>query len=79
MRSHFALRPIVAGLVLVAIGLLVQNVMPVLGRAAFQAAAAGSYSPSDYRVPLVGFYLIAGVLIAIGVVLTVLECRRTRR
>lgn len=58
----------VIGLVLIALGLLTQQVMPVLGRVAYQAAATGSYSPRDFRVDLIGYYIIAGVVVILGVV-----------
>lgn len=76
MKWHAGVGSIVTGLVLVAVGQLVQRTIPLLGRAAYQAAAAGSYSPADYRVPLTGYYLIAVALIVLGVVLAVLEHRR---
>ena len=79
MKSYSPLAPIVAGLVLVALGRLAQRLMPLLGRMAYQAAAAGSYSPADYRLPLLGYYLIALVLVVIGVVLAVVDCRRDAR
>lgn len=77
MKTYEPLKPIVAGLVLAALGQLAQRLMPVLGRMAYQAAAAGSYSPENYRLPLTGYYLIAAGLIVLGIVLAVLDRRRT--
>jgi hypothetical protein len=77
MKSYEPLRPIVAGLILAALGRLAQQIMPALGRVAYQAAAAGSYSPENYRLPLTGYYAIAAGLIVLGVLLAVLERRRS--
>ena len=76
MKSYAPLKPIVAGLVLAALGQLAQQLMPVLGRMAYQAAAAGSYSPANYSLSLTGYYLMAAGLIVLGIVLAVLEHRR---
>ncbi len=76
MRTYTPLAPVVAGLVLLALGRLVQRILPVLGRMAYQAAAAGSYTPADYRVSLGGYYIIALALIVLGVVLFVIDRRR---
>ena len=76
MKSYEPLKPIVAGMVLAALGQLAQRLMPVLGRIAYQAAAAGSYSPANYRLPLTGYYVIAAGLIVLGIVLAVLDRRR---
>ena len=76
MKSYEPLKPIIAGLVLAALGQLAQQLMPALGRMAYQAAAAGSYSPANYSLSLTGYYLIAVTLIVLGIVLAVLEKRR---
>jgi len=56
---------ILGALVLATIS-VVKGVIPMLGRVAYQAAAAGSYSPSNYEVsfPLATF--IAVVMIVVG-------------
>jgi len=59
---------IVTGLVLIALGMLAQKIMPLLGRAAFQAAAAGSYTSADYQLDLSGYYVVAVLVIGVGVV-----------
>ena len=59
---------IVTGLVLIALGMLAQKIMPLVGRAEFQAAAAGSYSPADYQLNLAGYYIVAVLVIGVGVV-----------
>jgi hypothetical protein len=75
MEKRFALMlprksfsTLVIGLVLVALGLLTQSVMPVWGRVAYQAAAAGSYTPENFNVNLAGYYLVAGVIVFLGMV-----------
>lgn len=76
MKSYSPLGSIVAGLVLIAVGRLAQRLMPVLGRMAYQAAAAGSYDPTNYHIALPGYYLIGLALIVVGIVLMVLDRRR---
>ena len=39
---------IVIGALILSITSIIKNVLPVLGRVAYQAAAAGSYSPMNY-------------------------------
>lgn len=76
MISHKSFSTIVVGLVLIALGVLTQQVMPVLGRVAYQAAATGSYSPVDFHVDLVGYYIIAGVVVILGIVDLIANWRR---
>lgn len=47
---------------------ILNKVMPMLGFAAYQAAAAGGYSPSDYVMNFIVINLFAILLILIGVV-----------
>jgi hypothetical protein len=76
MRSYIPVTVVVVGLVLIAAGILMQQIMPVLGRAAFQAAAAGSYTPGDYRLNLTWYYLIAGIIIGLGAVAQATEKKK---
>ena len=66
MKSYTPLVVVVVGLVLIALGLLAQQIMPMLGRAAWQSAAAGGFSPSDYRLNLIGYYLVSALIIVLG-------------
>ncbi len=75
MKYNRSISTVVVGLVLVAVGTLTQQVMPVIGRAAYQAAAAGSYSPGDYHLNLIWFYVIAVIVIALGIAQFVMERR----
>ena len=77
-KSNAPIISIVAGLILAALGQLVQRIMPLVGRAAYQAAAAGSYDPANYRLNLTGYYIVAAVLIVLGVVLAIRDCRSGR-
>ena len=77
-KSSAPIISIVTGLVLVALGQLVQRMMPAIGRAAYQAAAAGSYDPMNYQLNLTGYYIVAAVLIVLGVVLAIRDCRSGR-
>jgi hypothetical protein len=72
-------RLIVIGLMLLALGQLAEAIMPALGRAAFQAAAAGTYTPGDYALDLSLYYIIAlGSLIG-GIILSVFTYLRRDR
>ena len=57
---------IILGVLLLCINTIIQSVLPVLGRVAFQAAAAGSYSPRDYAVSMPLLTVAAVILIAVG-------------
>lgn len=48
---------------------ILNKVFPMLGFVAYQAAAAGSYSPSDYVINFIVINLFAILLILIGVVI----------
>ena len=58
---------IILGMLLLCAHSMIQNVMPVLGRMAYQAAAAGSYSPRDYEVTMPFVIAAAIVLILAGI------------
>ena len=58
---------IILGMLLLCAHSMIQNVMPVLGRMAYQAAAAGSYSPRDYEVTMPLVIIAAIVLILAGI------------
>lgn len=47
---------------------IINRVMPTIGRAAYQAAAAGSYNPNDYHINFLGVNFAAICLIIIGIV-----------
>lgn len=59
---------IILGMLLLCAHSMIQNVMPVLGRMAYQAAAAGSYSPRDYEVSMPLVIIAAVVLVLAGIV-----------
>ena len=58
---------IIIGAFILSICSIVKNTLPVLGRVAYQAAAAGSYSPRDYNVSFALATTIAVLLIVIGI------------
>ena len=58
---------IVIGAFILSICSIVKNTLPILGRVAYQAAAAGSYSPRDYNVPFALATTIAVLLIIVGI------------
>ena len=47
---------------------IIRKVLPVMGRIAYQAAAAGSYNPTNYQVRFAGANLVALVLVALGII-----------
>ncbi|MET3683385.1 hypothetical protein ABID56_001480 [Alkalibacillus flavidus] len=59
---------VVIGLCVLFVTNILNEVMPMLGRAAFQASMAGSYSPHEYQMNFNIVNLISGVLIIGGVV-----------
>ena len=67
---------VVIGIALIAFGQLAEQLMPMIGRVAYQAAAAGSYSPSKYDLNLLGYNLMCALVIVIGVVAVVVERKR---
>lgn len=59
---------IILGILLMCTHQIIQTVLPVLGRVAYQAAAAGSYSPRDYAISMPMVIAAAVVLILAGIV-----------
>lgn len=59
---------IILGILLMCTHQIIQTVLPVLGRVAYQAAAAGSYSPRDYEVSMPLVIIAAVVLVLTGIV-----------
>ncbi len=57
---------ITVGIILLSIASLIKQVMPVLGRVAYQAAAAGGYSASNYEVSFPFVTVASIVLIVLG-------------
>jgi len=78
MKSQAPITAVVVGLVLIALGMLTQQVVPALGRVAYQAAAAGSYSPATYRLNLTWYYVVAGIVIALGLGVLVADLKSKR-
>lgn len=58
---------IIVGAFILSICSIVKSTLPVLGRVAYQAAAAGSYSPTDYKVSFALATTIAVLLIIVGI------------
>ena len=58
---------IIVGAFILSICSIVKNTLPVLGRVAYQAAAAGSYNPRDYNVSFALATTIAVLLIIVGI------------
>ncbi|MCL6659229.1 MULTISPECIES: hypothetical protein [Paenibacillus] len=64
----FSLLFIMLGIVIITISKIIEEVIPKLGYAAFQSAAAGSYTPSDYQVNFALNYWIGAICILGGVI-----------
>lgn len=58
----------VIGICILFITNILNEVFPIMGRFAFQAAMAGSYSPSDYKVNFTVINLFAILMILVGVI-----------
>ena len=59
---------VITGVVTLLITTIINLVMPKIGRVAFQAAMAGSYSPNEYHINFLGVNFVAICLIIIGIV-----------
>lgn len=57
-----------AGVLLLSVTAIIKEVMPILGRIAFQSAAAGSYSPENYAAAFPLPIALSVLLIAAGAV-----------
>lgn len=57
---------IMIGTVLLSVASIIKKVLPVLGRIAFQAAATGSYSASNYKISFPLVTATAALLIGLG-------------
>lgn len=55
------------GIILLWFSSIMKNAMPVLGRIAYQAAAAGSYSSSNYDVAVAFPTVLSVLLIIVGI------------
>lgn len=64
--SHEAVRTITKGLSVLALGLIIQQVLPVWGWINFQMAESGTYNPENYQIDLRSIIFIAGIIIALG-------------
>ncbi len=57
---------IIVGIILLSMASIIKQVMPILGRVAYQAAAAGGYSASNYEISF-PFVTVASIaLIVLG-------------
>ncbi|MCP1183741.1 hypothetical protein [Paenibacillus sp. 1781tsa1] len=68
LQSIFSLLFIMLGIVIITISKMIEEVIPKLGYAAFQSAAAGSYTPSDYQVNFELNYWIGAICILGGMI-----------
>ncbi|MEK3707883.1 hypothetical protein MKY87_27895 [Paenibacillus sp. FSL R7-0198] len=64
----FSLLFIMLGIVIITISKMIEEVIPKLGYAAFQSAAAGSYDSSAYQVNFELNYWIGAICILGGVI-----------
>ncbi len=66
------------GIVLWSLADMLKNIIPLLGWVAYQAAAAGSYSPNNYILNTMLPTTFALVLIVVGVVQILLSMRKEK-
>ena len=59
---------VIVGIMLLSIASIIKQVMPILGRVAYQAAAAGSYSAMNYAISFPFVTSVSIVLIVLGIV-----------
>ena len=59
---------IIVGIVLLCVTSIIKEVMPTLGRVAYQAAAAGGYSGSNYEMSFPFVTIASIILIGLGIV-----------
>ena len=69
----FALIFIVLGICIITISKIIEEIIPKLGFAAYQSAAAGSYNPDNYRLELTLNYWIGILCILYGFVYLLLN------
>lgn len=68
IRIIFSLISIFLGVIIISISKIIEEFAVVLGRAAYQAAAAGSFSPADYEMDLSINYGLGAVSILLGII-----------
>jgi hypothetical protein len=68
LKIRFSLNFIILGICIITISKIVEEVIPKLGFAAYQSAAAGSYSPDSYRVNLTLNYWFGALCILGGII-----------
>lgn len=68
IKFRFSLIFIILGICIITISKIVEEVVPKLGFAAYQSAAAGSFSPEDYYVNLTLNYWIGALCILSGII-----------
>jgi hypothetical protein len=59
---------VITGIITLVQTTIINLVMPKIGRAAFQCAMAGSYSPNDYHINFLGVNIAAVCLVVIGII-----------
>ena len=57
---------VIIGIVILMVIRIINSVLPKIGRAAYQIAAAGSYSPIDYRVDFTGISIVSIIIMVLG-------------
>ena len=57
---------VIIGMVSLFVIRIINSVLPKIGRAAYQSAASGSYSPNDYIVDFSGINFASIILVVFG-------------
>ena len=66
------------GMFVLCITSILKEIMPVIGYAAYQGAAAGSYNPGNYKLSF-GFPNFLAIILIVAGVLQILLCLRKNR
>jgi len=67
-KFKFSLIFIILGISIITISKIVEEIIPKIGFAAYQSAAAGSFSPENYHVNLTLNYWIGALCILGGII-----------
>ena len=67
------------GMFVLCITSILKEIMPVIGYAAYQGAAAGSYNPGNYKLSFGFPNFLAVILIVAGVLQILLSFRKNRK
>ena len=68
IRTILSVVSILTGVIIISVSKIVEEMIPMLGRVAFQTVTAGSYNPNDYIINLSINYWLGSLCIVVGLV-----------